>query len=58
MAATVGDVPELGRVDVEHFARGRVFVAADWFAYDLVDVARPVDLAADQEGVHGRGRNA
>lgn len=58
MAAAVGDVPELGDIDVEHLAWGRAFVAADRFAGEPVDVAQPVDPAADQDGVHGRGRNA
>ena len=57
MAAAVGDVPELGDINVEHLARGLVFVAADRFAGDPVDVAQPVDPAADQDSVHGRGRD-
>jgi hypothetical protein len=30
MASTVGDVAELGDVDVEKLYRGNVFIAADW----------------------------
>ena len=56
-AAAVGDVAELGDVDVDQRAGMVVLVAAQRFAGDPVDVREPVDPAADQHGVHGRGRH-
>jgi len=40
---------------VEHRAGPVVFVAADRFAGGVVAVARPVDPASGEDGVHGRG---
>ena len=51
MPAAVGDVAELGDVDVDHRAWMRVLIAADRLTGDPVDVREPVDLVADQHGV-------
>jgi hypothetical protein len=58
MAAAVGDVAELGDVDVDQRARVRVLVATDRFTGDSVDMAESVDPAAHQDRVHGRSRDA
>ncbi|GAB3248132.1 hypothetical protein GCM10027448_11320 [Nocardioides dilutus] len=55
-AAAIGDVAELLDVDVDHRAGVRVLVAADRFTGDPVDVAEPVDPAADQDRVDRRWR--
>jgi hypothetical protein len=56
--ATVGDVAELGDVDMNHRTRVGVFITAYRLAGDPVDTAQPVDAATDQHGVHGRGRQS
>ena len=58
MAAAVGDVGELGDIDVDQRAGVSVFVAAQRFAGDPVDAEEPVDLSPDQHRVHRRGRHA
>ena len=57
MPAAVGDVAELGDVDVDQRAGMVVLVAAQRFAGDPVDVGEPVDPAPHQHRVHGRGRH-
>jgi hypothetical protein len=57
-AATVGDVAELGDIDVDQRSGMIVFVAAQWFAGDPVDPGEAVDPAAHQDRVHGRGGQA
>ena len=54
--AAIRDVAELGDVDVDQRTRVGVLVAAQWFTGDPVDSTQTVDPAADQHGVHGRGR--
>jgi len=54
-AAAVGDVSELLDVHVDQRAGRVVLVAADRFAGVPVDVREPVEPAADQDRVHGRG---
>ncbi len=51
----VGDVAELLHVHVQQRTGVVVFVAADRFAGTPVDVPEPVEPAADQHRVHGRG---
>jgi len=58
MPAAVGDVAELGHVDVDHRTGVIVFVAADRFPGDPVDVAESVESASHQNRVDGRGGNA
>jgi hypothetical protein len=49
MPAAVGDVAELGDVDVDQRTRMRMFLTANEFAGDAVDVAEPVDPAAHED---------
>jgi hypothetical protein len=55
-AAAVGDVAEFLHIDVQQRAGMVVFVAADRFTGAPVDMRQPVDPAADQHRMHGRGR--
>jgi hypothetical protein len=57
-AAAVGDVAQLLDVHVDQRAGLVVFVAADRFTGAPVEVGQPVQPAADQHGVHRRGRQA
>ncbi len=54
-APAVGDVAELGDVDVDQRPGVRVLVASDQLAGDPVDARQPVDAAAGQHRVHRRG---
>jgi hypothetical protein len=56
--ATVGDVAELGDVDVDHRPGMRVLVATDRLASDSVDAREPVHSSANQHPMDCRGRNA
>src|SRR6478735_8385841 len=56
-AAAVGDVGELGDVDVDQRAGVVVLVAAQGFAGDPVDPGEPVDPAPHQHGVHRGSRD-
>src|SRR5213075_1505712 len=56
MTTAVGDVAELGDIDVQHRAWVRVFVATDRLTGDPVDAGEPVDPAPNQHRVHRRGR--
>ena len=58
VAAAVGDVAELGDVDVDQRAGVVVLVAAQRFAGDAVEMGQPVDPAPHQHRVHGRGGQA
>jgi hypothetical protein len=58
VTAAIGDVAELGDIDVDQRAGIGVFVAAQGFAGDPVDVGESVDPAAHQDRVHGRGGQA
>lgn len=58
VATAVGDVGELGDVDVDQRAGVVVLVAAQGFAGDAVEVAEPVDPAPHQHRVDGRGGQA
>jgi hypothetical protein len=53
--STVGDVAELGDIDVDHRAGRCVLVSADRFPGDAVDAGEPVDAAPHQDRVHRRG---
>ena len=53
--SAVGNVAQLLHVDVDHRPWMVVFVATDGFAGDPVDMAEPVDAAAHQDRVDGRG---
>jgi hypothetical protein len=58
MAAAVRDVAQLLDVDVDQCARDRVLVAADRLSGGAVAPGEPVEPAAEQDAVHGRGRQA
>lgn len=55
--ATVGDLPELLDVDVDHVAGPFVFVATDRFPCRPVEMDQAVDPAPDQDRVDRRGRH-
>jgi hypothetical protein len=57
-AAAVGHVAEFLDVDVEQVAGCGVFIAADRFPADPVEVAEPVEPAPHEHRVHGRGGQA
>jgi hypothetical protein len=56
-AAAVGDVAELGDVDVDQLTRSGPLIAAGRLTGDPVDVGQPVEPAPDQHRMHGRGRD-
>ena len=58
MTAAVGDVAELGDVDVDQRPGMVMFVAADRLPGDPVDPGQPVGPAADQDRMDGGGRQA
>jgi hypothetical protein len=58
VAAAVGDVTELGQVDMDQLPGMVVLVAADRLPGDPVDPRQPVRPAADQNRVGRRSRNA
>jgi hypothetical protein len=58
MPAAVGDVAELGDVDVDQRAGVRVLVTPDRFTRHTIDVAEPVQSTPHQHRVHGRGWHA
>lgn len=55
--ATVGDVPELLDVDVQHVAGVLVLVPAHGLPGGPVHMGEPVEPASDQDSVSGRGRD-
>src|SRR5688500_14763623 len=57
-AAAVGDSAELLDVDVDQVAGALMLVASDRLSGRPVEVAEPVEPAADQDRVHGRGLHA
>ena len=56
-AAAVGDVAELGHINMDQRPGMVVLVPADRFTAGPVHVRQPVDPASDQYRVHGRGRD-
>jgi hypothetical protein len=58
VAAAVGDIAELGHVDVEQRSGMVVLVAADRLPGDPVDPRQPVQPAAHQHGMDRGGGQA
>ena len=58
MPTAVGDVGELRDVDVDQRAGIVMFIPAQRFAGDPINVRQPVDSAPGQHGVYGGGRYA
>jgi hypothetical protein len=52
-AAAVGDVAELGDVDVDQLTGSGPFVATSGLPRDPVDVGEPVEAAPHEHGVNG-----
>ena len=57
-AATIGDVAELGEIDMDHRAGVIVLVAPDGLDGDAVDLREPVGADADKDRMDRRGRQA
>ena len=57
-STAVGDVSELGDVDMDEVTRLRVFIAAHRLAGGPIGVGQAVETAPDEHSVGGRGCNA
>jgi hypothetical protein len=57
-ATTIGNVAELGDIDMDQRAGMVVFVAAQRLTGHPIDMTEPADPAAHEHGMHRRGRQA